>query len=68
MKTFNTTELRNKVASYMEVGFTQSEAFANIKDSLRVRAKRSGHKLAEFAGNNENRTYNILAKDYSYAK
>ena len=35
----------------MEVGFTMSEAFANIKDSLRERRKKSGHKLAEICGN-----------------
>ena len=46
----NTAEIRKEVAKYMEVGFTMSEAFFNIKDSLRERRKRSGHKLAEVVG------------------
>ena len=62
----NTTEIRKKVAAYMEVGFTMSEAFANIKDSSRIRAKRSGHKMAEICGNNENRTYNHFTKSFQY--
>lgn len=60
----NTTEIRNKVAMYMELGFTMSEAFFNIKDSARVRAKRSGQKLAEICGNNEKRTYNQFTKEW----
>lgn len=60
----NTTEIRKKVAEYMEVGFTLKEAFANIKDSLRVRTKRSGHRLSEICGNNEKRTYSIMEKKF----
>lgn len=60
----NTTEIRKKVADYMAVGFTMSEAFFNIKDNMRQRAKRSGHKLAEICGNNEKRTYSILDKTF----
>lgn len=51
----NTTEIRKKVSDYMEVGFTMSEAFANIKDSLRERRKKSGHKLAEVVGTKASR-------------
>lgn len=61
----NTIEIRKKVAAYMEVGFTMKEAFVYIKDSLRVRAKRSGHKLAEIIGNNEKRTYSIMDKKFN---
>ena len=60
----NTTEIRKKVAEYMEVGFTLKEAFANIKDSLRVRTKRSGLRLSEICGNNEKRTYSIMEKKF----
>jgi hypothetical protein len=34
--------------------------------NFRERAKRSGHKLAEFAGNNDKRTFNHLTKEYQY--
>jgi len=60
----NTTEIRIKVKSYMDLGFTMSEAFFNIKDSLRERRKRSGHKLAEIVGNNDKRTYSIMDKTF----
>lgn len=60
----NTTEIRKKVAAYMEIGFTMSEAFYHIKDSLRERRKKSGHKLAEIVGNNEERTYSIMDKKF----
>ena len=62
----NTLEIRKRIAEYMEVGFTMSESFKCIRNSKRVYAKRSGHKLAEFAGNNENRTFNQLTKEYQY--
>ena len=48
----------------MDCGFTMSEAFFNIKDAMRKRAKRSGHKLAEIVGNNDKRTYSILDKTF----
>lgn len=47
----NTQETRNKIKAYMEIGFTMKEAFFNIKDSARIRTKRSGHRLAEICGN-----------------
>jgi hypothetical protein len=59
-----TTEIRNKIKDYMEVGFTMSEAFFCLRDSLRERRKKSGHKLAEIVGNNENRTYSIMNKSF----
>jgi hypothetical protein len=42
------------------------DLFNNVHFQLRARAKRSGHKLAEFAGNNENKTFNQLTKEYQY--
>ena len=40
------------------------DLFNDVHFQLRTRAKRSGHKLAEFAGNNENRTFNQLTKTW----
>ncbi len=37
-----------------------------VHSQLRERAKRSGHKLAEIVGNNENREYSIMDKSYKY--
>jgi hypothetical protein len=42
------------------------DLFNDVHFQLRARAKKSGHKLAEFAGNNENRTFNQLTKEYQY--
>jgi hypothetical protein len=62
----NTSEIRKKVAAYMEVGFTMAEAFEHIKDAMRPRTKRSGHKLAEIVGNNDKGTYSIMDKKFIY--
>lgn len=61
----NTTEIRTTVAEYMKVGFTQSEAFAAIRDYSRTRTKRSGHKLAEIVGNNDKRQFNQVTKQFN---
>ena len=66
MTTFNTTEIRKIVAEYISLGFTQEEAFFNIRDSRRTRTKKSGHSLAEICGNNEKRTYNQFTKKFQY--
>jgi hypothetical protein len=55
----------------MEVEFGYKWSVEELVDTVfnqnfRDRAKRSGHKLAEFAGNNENRTFNQLTKEYQY--
>ncbi|MFY8185389.1 MAG: hypothetical protein ACOVLD_04920 [Bacteroidia bacterium] len=54
----------------MEAPFFKGTVYELVMDvynnHYRARAKRSGHKLAEFAGNNENRTFNQLTKEYQY--
>lgn len=50
-----TTEIRTKVAAYMEVGFTMKEAFACIKDAARVRSRKTS-KVAEAMARAEERT------------
>ena len=61
----NTTEIRSKVAAFIEVGFTQTEAFAAIRDYSRTRTKRSGHALAEIVGNNDKRQFNQTTKQFN---
>lgn len=47
-----------------EFNGTVLDLFNDVHFQLRTRAKKSGHKLAEFAGNNENRTFNQLTKTW----
>jgi hypothetical protein len=65
------------VKSYMELmlficetGFegTVYDLVMDVHFQLRERTKRSGHKLAEIVGNNENRTYSIMDKKFIYNK
>ena len=53
----------------MEVDFTTSSTWQELLKEVvymhfTERSKRSGHKLAELVGNNENRTYSILDKKF----
>jgi hypothetical protein len=55
----------------MEVEFTKADSWESLLNEIvdlhfRERAKRSGQKLAEYAGNNESRTFNFLTKEYQY--
>lgn len=67
----NTTEIRKKVADYMEVGFTMSEAFANIKDAARTRSRKT-NKVAEARARAEEKTgtmnYGWSGKEYGNRK
>lgn len=55
----------------MEVGFTMSEAFANIKDSLRERSRKT-NKVAEAKAANEESNgtaiYGQFGKEYGNRK
>jgi len=42
------------------------EMIMDVDFQLRPRTKRSGHKLAELVGNNENSTYSIMDKKFTY--
>jgi hypothetical protein len=46
----NTSEIRSKIAAYMEVGFTMSEAFEAIRNSKHM-TKRSGDSIAAAVNN-----------------
>ena len=45
----NTTEIRKKIADYIEIGFTMTEAFACIKDASRVRSRKTSKVAESFA-------------------
>jgi hypothetical protein len=64
----NTSEIRSRITEYINLGFTMKESFEAYRTARRVSAKRSGHKIAEIIGNNENRTYSILDKKFIYNK
>lgn len=65
----------DKTKSFMEIMLMESEYYDGTvyelvmrvyNTNFRERAKRSGHKLAEIAGNNEKRTYSIMDKKFLY--
>lgn len=66
----NTTEIRKKVADYMEVGFTMNEAFANMKDAARKSRKTS--KVADAIAASQERAgtleYGFSGKEYGNRK
>ncbi len=66
----NTTEIRKKVAGYMEVGFTMKEAFSFIKDSARKSRKTS--KVADAIAASQQRAgtyeYGFSGKEYGNRK
>jgi len=45
---------------------TVEELTSDVINNLRVRRKKSGHKLAEIIGNNENGSYSIMDKKWIY--
>ena len=65
------TEIKNKIAAYVEVGFTQKEAFANLRDSLRERSRKSS-KIADAqaraAEANGTYQYGNFGKEYATRK
>lgn len=65
------SEIRKKVAEYMEVGFTMSEAFADIKDAERTRSRKT-NKAAEAKASSEERrgttSYGWDGKNYGNRK
>ena len=67
----NTTEIRNKVKSQMEVGFTMSEAFENLKEAKRT-SGRKVNKVAEARARAEEANgttqYGAFGKEYGNRK
>lgn len=64
------TEIRKKVADYMEVGFTMKEAFVNMKDAARKSRKTT--KTADAIAASQERAgtleYGYSGKEYGNRK
>jgi hypothetical protein len=67
----STTTIRNKVQAYMEVGFTMTEAFRNIKDAQREVGRKT-NKVAEARAKAEEKNgttqYGNFGKEYGNRK
>jgi len=60
-----TTEIRNKVKAYMEVGFTMSEAFKNIRDyAKRINVNPNSYRELSGRMREEGKLENYDAKKY----
>ena len=66
----NTTEIRTKVASYMEVGFTISEAFEGIRNAKRNEGKKETitDKIAASQQRTATYEYGFTGKEYGTRK
>ena len=66
----NTLKIREKVAGYMEVGFTMSEAFANIKDAAKKSSKltSTADAIANIQERSGNAKYGWNGKEYGNRK
>ena len=67
----NTTAIRNKVKSQMEVGFTMQEAFQNVRENMRTAGTKT-NKVAEARAKaqeaNGTYEYGNFGKEYANRK
>lgn len=66
----NTTEIRKKVAAYMEVGFTMKEAFTGIRNAKRNEGKKESiaDKIAASQQRAGTYEYGFSGKEYGNRK
>jgi len=66
----NTTEIRKKVAAYIEVGFTMKEAFEGIRDAKRNEGKKQtiADKIAASQERSGTYEYGFTGKEYGNRK
>ncbi len=66
----NTTEIRKKIAAYMEVGFTTKEAFEGIRNAKRNEGKKqtTADKIAAIQQRAGTYEYGFSGKEYGNRK